>query len=331
MKPMSSKLRHIAMFSGNTILGDGSVIMIIDPNGVAQAIGSTVDVADDRRDDAGRPSDDASEQATSLLVFRAGSPQPKAVPLSLITRLEEIDARKIELSNGRHMVQYRGQLMPLITMNDERERQGRGRAAAAGVLRRRALDGAGGRRDRRHRRGPSRHPGRRATLPACSARPSSRARRPRSSTSATSCRSPSKTGSAARIKPAQRQPALGAAGRRLAVLPQHAVAGAASRGLRRHRRRFGARGAGDAARGPRLRRRDHRYRHARHGRLSVRRSAARRRRAPPNLPIIALSSQISADSVERGRQAGFHDYVAKFDRQGLIAALMEQTDVGHAA
>ena len=28
------KLRHIGMFSGNTILGDGSVIMIIDPNGV---------------------------------------------------------------------------------------------------------------------------------------------------------------------------------------------------------------------------------------------------------------------------------------------------------
>ena len=26
---------------------------------------------------------------------------------------------------------------------------------------------------------------------------------------------------------------------------------------------------------------------------------------------------------ERGRQAGFHDYVAKFDRPGLIAALKE--------
>ena len=49
------------------------------------------------------------------------------------------------------------------------------------------------------------------------------------------------------------------------------------------------------------------------------------------LPVIALSSQISAESIERGRQAGFHDYVAKFDRQGLIAALMEQTDVGRAA
>ena len=51
----------------------------------------------------------------------------------------------------------------------------------------------------------------------------------------------------------------------------------------------------------------------------------------PELPVIALSSQISAESIERGRQAGFHDYVAKFDRQGLIAALMEQTDVGRAA
>ena len=42
VKPMSTKLRHIAMFSGNTILGDGSVIMIIDPNGVALALGSAV-------------------------------------------------------------------------------------------------------------------------------------------------------------------------------------------------------------------------------------------------------------------------------------------------
>ena len=55
----------------------------------------------------------------SLLVFRAGSPEPKAVPLSLVTRLEEVDCRKIELSNGRHMVQYRGHLMPLLRVNDE--------------------------------------------------------------------------------------------------------------------------------------------------------------------------------------------------------------------
>jgi two-component system chemotaxis sensor kinase CheA len=53
--------------------------------------------------------------------------------------------------------------------------------------------------------------------------------------------------------------------------------------------------------------------------------------ATAELPIIALSSVVSADAVERGRKVGFHDYVAKFDRQGLIAALKEQTDVGRAA
>jgi two-component system chemotaxis sensor kinase CheA len=50
------------------------------------------------------------------------------------------------------------------------------------------------------------------------------------------------------------------------------------------------------------------------------------------LPIIALSASSSAEAIERGRRVGFHDYVAKFDRQSLIAALKEQTaDVTEAA
>ncbi len=52
-------------------------------------------------------------------MFRAGSQQPKAVPLSLVTRLEEIDCRRIEISDGRHLVQYREQLMPLLRIDDE--------------------------------------------------------------------------------------------------------------------------------------------------------------------------------------------------------------------
>jgi two-component system, chemotaxis family, sensor kinase CheA len=118
VKPMSTKLRHIAMFSGNTILGDGSVIMIIDPNGIAQAVGSSATTQHAAEEDA-EAQHRARETTISLLVFRAGSPEPKAVPLSLVTRLEEVDAKKIELSNGRHLVQYRGQLMPLVQVNAE--------------------------------------------------------------------------------------------------------------------------------------------------------------------------------------------------------------------
>jgi two-component system chemotaxis sensor kinase CheA len=52
-------------------------------------------------------------------VFRAGGSEPKAVPLSLVTRLEEIEASRIEISNGRHLTQYRGTLMPLIPVNGD--------------------------------------------------------------------------------------------------------------------------------------------------------------------------------------------------------------------
>jgi two-component system chemotaxis sensor kinase CheA len=61
-------------------------------------------------------------------------------------------------------------------------------------------------------------------------------------------------------------------------------------------------------------------------------SAVRHDPRTASLPVIGLSSQISASAVERGRQVGLHDYVAKFDRQGLIAALKEQTaDISRAA
>jgi len=116
VKPMSTKLRHINMFSGNTILGDGAVIMIIDPNGISQSVGNSMSAQSDMMDENAAARVAGSEQLTSLLVFHAGNTQPKAVPLALVTRLEEIAAEKIEFSNGRHMVQYRDHLMPLVSM-----------------------------------------------------------------------------------------------------------------------------------------------------------------------------------------------------------------------
>src|SRR3954449_2930829 len=79
VKPMSTKLRHIDMFSGNTILGDGAVIMIIDPNGIAKALGAAGNAAREMADEHAAQISTA-EQMTSLLVFRAGTAQPKAVP-----------------------------------------------------------------------------------------------------------------------------------------------------------------------------------------------------------------------------------------------------------
>lgn len=114
VKPVSPILRHIELFAGNTILGDGTVIMILDPGGIASAAGNTSVSEEDK---------EVTEELyqngdkTSLLVFRAGDSAPKAVPLSLISRLEDFPVEKIERLDDRYVVQYRGQLMPLVPFN----------------------------------------------------------------------------------------------------------------------------------------------------------------------------------------------------------------------
>ena len=80
VKPMSTKLRHIAMFSGNTILGDGSVIMIIDPNGIAQAVGSAGAQAPTTMADA-QQARARSTRPSRCWCSAPARTQPKAVPL----------------------------------------------------------------------------------------------------------------------------------------------------------------------------------------------------------------------------------------------------------
>ncbi|OHC75697.1 MAG: ATPase [Rhodospirillales bacterium RIFCSPLOWO2_12_FULL_58_28] len=114
VKPVSPILREIPFYSGNTILGDGSVIMILDPNGIAAASGQ------------GAGGDAASsepvaiehgDEKTSMLIFSAGGKELRAVPLALVARLEEIDMASTEVSHNQIVVQYRDHLMPLIPFN----------------------------------------------------------------------------------------------------------------------------------------------------------------------------------------------------------------------
>ncbi|MGA7682517.1 MAG: hybrid sensor histidine kinase/response regulator [Pseudolabrys sp.] len=329
VKPMSSKLRHIAMFSGNTILGDGSVIMIIDPNGVAQAFGSTDASQLGATETADNGTASADETSTSLLVFRAGSTQPKAVPLSLITRLEEIDAQKIELSNGRHMVQYRGHLMPLITMSENIRVKGEGAqpllvfsdgSRSMALVVDEIVDIVD---DNLHIQVGSDNAGvlgsaivrGHATeiidvghfLPLAFEDWFRRKEQPlqhRAHTVLLVDDSPFFLN--------MLTPVLQAAGY------QVTTAGSAhdALALLRDSRPFDVVIT------------DIEMPDMNGFQLA---EAVRADPRTAELPVIALSSVVSAEAIERGRRVGFHDYVAKFDRQGLIAALKEQTEVGRAA
>jgi len=118
VKPVAPILRHVTMFSGNTILGDGSVIMILDPNGIARATGVGADGPTEEIAQAAEgPRGARSTERTALLLFRAGDDTPKAVPLGLVARLEDLPVESIEHSGGKTLVQYRGKLMPLVSMS----------------------------------------------------------------------------------------------------------------------------------------------------------------------------------------------------------------------
>jgi len=127
VKPVAPILKDLNVYSGNTILGDGSVIMILDPNGIATMVSSGLTEGDQNEEEQEAASKALSDDVESMLVFAAGNKTPKAVPLALVARLEEIDVSDVEVSDGRNMVQYRGALMPLVLADPSMKLQEEGR------------------------------------------------------------------------------------------------------------------------------------------------------------------------------------------------------------
>jgi two-component system chemotaxis sensor kinase CheA len=116
VKPVSPILRNIRHFSGNTILGDGSVIMILDPNGIAASIGD-IDTNLKTKADTEKATN-VDEKKLPLLLFKGEGDEPMAVPLVLVARLEDIATTDIEHSGGYNLVQYRDTLMPLVSLGE---------------------------------------------------------------------------------------------------------------------------------------------------------------------------------------------------------------------
>lgn len=114
VKPVGSLMSKQAVFSGNTILGDGQVIMILDSAGILRTCGIMDSTAAERDRQADKRSEDKSARdETHLLLFSAGSDQLKAVPLHHVARLEEVDLANVEMAGGKRVVQYGDTLMPI--------------------------------------------------------------------------------------------------------------------------------------------------------------------------------------------------------------------------
>jgi len=118
VKPLGKHLKGIPAFAGATIMGDGRVALILDVLGLAQAahvVGSQE--RSKARRSQGTEAEAPQRRKQSLLLFSLADGRPIAVPLSMVSRLEIFDARTVEPLADYRVVQYRGEVMPLLDVD----------------------------------------------------------------------------------------------------------------------------------------------------------------------------------------------------------------------
>jgi len=116
VKPLGRHLKHISVYAGATIMGDGKVALILDVLGLAQSSSIVADTHERARAEEERAkAEDRDLQKLVLFAGRSGSRM--AVPLSMLARLENIPGTDVERSGNHWVTQYRGQILPLIRIS----------------------------------------------------------------------------------------------------------------------------------------------------------------------------------------------------------------------
>ena len=111
VKPLSAVLREIGLFSGATVLGNGTLALILDIGATAARAG--VKPVEEERDEVEMEEKVAQGAEVSLLVFEDRARERTALPLDVVERIESVPLTQIEYAGGRPLLQYRGELLPL--------------------------------------------------------------------------------------------------------------------------------------------------------------------------------------------------------------------------
>ena len=112
VKPLSSVLKEIGIYSGATVLGNADLALILDPGAIAAKAGITVSSDEDLA-----AKEQAEEEAANaalveyLLVQVAG--RQAAVPLGDVLRIEQVPLSRIEYIGYRPVLNFEGQLLPV--------------------------------------------------------------------------------------------------------------------------------------------------------------------------------------------------------------------------
>jgi two-component system, chemotaxis family, sensor kinase CheA len=132
VKPLGKHLKGIRTFAGSTIMGDGRVALILDVLGIAQSSNVVNEVR--ARALAEKEKESVADQGEkqTLLLFTGPGDGHMAVPLDRVGRLEEFPISTVERAGGVEVVQYRGEILPLMFLSEMlEERRSHSRLAAA--------------------------------------------------------------------------------------------------------------------------------------------------------------------------------------------------------
>jgi two-component system chemotaxis sensor kinase CheA len=109
VKPLSPVLREIGLFSGATVLGNGTLALILDIAATAARAGVKPVIEDESE----RGVETHKQDEESFLVFEDKSRERTALPLEIVERIESVPLTQVEYANGRPLLQYRGELLQL--------------------------------------------------------------------------------------------------------------------------------------------------------------------------------------------------------------------------
>jgi len=133
VKPLGKQLKGIATFAGATIMGDGRVALILDVLGLAQQARVVAETRDRGLAEKATTVREKSNGLQTLLLFQNPDGGRMAIPLSLVARLEEFERSAVERSGSQYVVQYRGEILPLLflysALDGEGRQEGNGEAA----------------------------------------------------------------------------------------------------------------------------------------------------------------------------------------------------------
>jgi two-component system chemotaxis sensor kinase CheA len=115
VKALSARLKNIGVYSGATILGDGTVALILDVQNLARRAlrGEAADRSSQSQAQA-QAAARASAEPERLLIAGVGGGRQVAISMAMVTRLEMVSAQRVEHVGDRQVVQYRGDVIPLL-------------------------------------------------------------------------------------------------------------------------------------------------------------------------------------------------------------------------